>query len=233
MLRDCYYLKIKKWINYWQKTKRRPTIIFEWYLINTLILFILFNTTNTKVKPCKIGTIHLEFRLWEVPLVPACTRRWCHDLKITAATGKAGVKRHCSVTTPSKLHLPCTPRASSTPGTGPSLAFPPQGTLVCQHGHVPWTSGTPDQHPLQCRSAEQTWPKLTATAKFLTLQSKQSVDDSISKPTENIWQLMLFLLFCAMQRWLQFVFKCLNEDECKTSSGHKPGGFLQFKADAN
>lgn len=34
------------------------------------------------------------------------------------------------------------------------------------------------------------------------------------------------------QRWLEFVFQWLNEDESKISSSHKPGGPLQIKADA-
>lgn len=114
---------------------------------------------------------------------------WC---KITAGTGKASVKLHCSVAATSELHLYCTQTAvliaAAHLALDSSTAFPPyrDAPLPTRPHPLDHTSSIPISTMLQWRAAQQTWPKLTVTAKFLTLQSKQRVHYSISKLSENM-----------------------------------------------
>lgn len=190
MLRDCYYLKIKKLINYWQKTKRGTTIIFEScfkFKDRNFVYSAKYNQDHNKALHNWYNS--LEFRLWEAAFGPCLHTGMMTWSKITAATGKASVKLHRSAAATSKLHLYRTqtavlkPAAHLAPDT--STPVPPVGDarLPTWPHPLDHTCSIPDQHMLLWRSAEQTWPKLTATAKLLILHSKQGVNYSISKPS--------------------------------------------------
>lgn len=100
--------------------------------------------------------------------------------KITGAAGKAGVELGCSIATAVSCtctaHNSCA-QASSAAGTGHQPGIP---TIP---GHSSANTATapgprvfnPSSSTLQWRSAEQTWPKPTATAKFLTQHGKRGL----------------------------------------------------------
>lgn len=159
-LGDGYYLKTRKWFNYWQKTKRETTIIFESPLKKdrNFVYSAKYNQHHNKALNNWYDSLWIQAVrscLWSLP-----AHRWWHDLKSLLLLEKP-VSNYNTL-----LRLP----ASSTCTAHEQLCSSQQctwhwtraqlshhmGMLVCQHGPYPgpqvfnpWPA-----HMLQWRSAE-------------------------------------------------------------------------------
>lgn len=173
------------------------------YLRNTGTLGLLINMTNTTGFHIP-GTIHLEFRLRKVALVNGYM--WMRWPKISPPLGETVVKLHVLPPTLPACNSP-TAHGTDVPEPAAYLALHKSTIfLPNEEAYMPgWlhqrdsTSYIPDLHTCGSAGLQDRRGQWLQPQRKPSLRTNRVLIAALHKKPRNSWQLLLVLLFCAMQ----------------------------------